>query len=208
VNVIIDIAGALLSIISGYFYIKEKPVAWLISLAAIPFDVAMDISIGVYGDLFLQFLYFVLLIYGWYTWRNGAKVEDGLPMLRMTAKQFYFWGLVALTAVYLIWLSLNRYTDSEVALLDATFTCLRIVAQWLLCRKMIESWLLWIFVDCLYVILFVYKQMPFHGAMALFDAGVCVMGYLYWVREYRVSQPAAEPAMPQVDFDETVTQAE
>src|SRR3989338_5024722 len=89
VNTIIDIIGALLSIISGYFYIKERPVAWLISLAAIPFDVAMDISIGVYGDLFLQFVYFVLLVYGWYVWRSGQQVEDGLPIIRLSGKQFY-----------------------------------------------------------------------------------------------------------------------
>jgi nicotinamide mononucleotide transporter len=205
VNTIIDLAGALLSIISGYFYIKERPVAWLISLAAIPFDVIMDISIGVYGDLFLQFVYFVLLVYGWYAWRSGQQVEEGLPIIRMSGKQFYGFTLLSSIFVIGIWYSLNTYTNSEVALMDSMVTCLSLVAMWLLCRKIIESWLLWIFVDCLYAVLFVYKQMPFHGVMALFDAGVCVMGYLYWVREHRGTLAQVEP---DVSFEDAVPQAE
>lgn len=183
-TIAIDIIGALLSLISGYFYIKERPVAWLISLIAIPFDVIMDLSIGVYGDLFLQATYFVLLLYGWYIWRSGAKVEEGLPILRLTMRQFYIFSTISLLTVSVIWLSLDRFTNSEVALLDSLVTCLSLVALWLLCRKVIESWLLWIFVDCLYVTLYVYKQMPFHAIMSLFDAGMCVAGYVCWVREY------------------------
>jgi nicotinamide mononucleotide transporter len=192
VNTTIDIIGALLSVISAYFYIKEKPVAWLISLAAIPFDVIMDLSIGVYGDLLLQFTYFVLLIYGWYIWKNGAKVEEGLPLLRMTARQFYFFGLLTLFPVTAIWLSLDHYTNSEVALLDALVTVLSLLGIWLLCKKIIESWLLWIFVDCLYVALFVYKQMPFHAFMSLFDSVMCVIGYIYWMREFKTAHAVPE----------------
>ncbi len=202
----IDVIGALLSIISGYFYIKEKPVAWLISLIAIPFDVIMDINIGVYGDLFLQFIYFVLLIYGWYSWRNGAQVEDGMPILRITARQFTIFGMVSLITVIAIWKSLNHYTNSEVALLDACVTCLSLVAQWLLCRKIIESWLLWIFVDCLYVTLYFFKEMPFHGVMSLFDAGVCVLGYMYWMREH--ANLVVPAIVESATFDEPVTQSE
>ncbi len=212
-NITIDIIGALLSVISGYFYIKEKPVAWLISLIAIPFDVIMDLSIGVYADLFLQFTYFVLLLYGWYSWRNGATVEEGLPIMRISAKQVSFFGVIAILTVGAIWMCLTSYTNSEVALLDATVTCLSLVASWLLCRKVMESWLLWIFVDCLYVSLYVYKAMPFHGLMSLFDAGVCVMGYMYWMREHGSASAASaaptETAAPlSINIADALTQGE
>jgi nicotinamide mononucleotide transporter len=204
VNTTIDVIGALLSIISAYFYIKEKPIAWLISLIAIPFDVIMDFRIGVYGDLLLQFLYFILLIYGWYSWRHGAKVEEGLPILRITAKQFYLIGLLTLFPVIAVWLSIDHYTDSEVALLDASVTVLSMLAIWLLGKKIIESWLLWVFVDCLYVALYVYKQMPFHAFMSLFDSVTCVIGYFYWMKEYG---NAITDARSEV-YDESVTQTE
>lgn len=194
-DIAIDVIGAFLSLLSAYFYIKERPIAWLISLSAIPFDVIMDLRIGVYGDLVLQFVYFALLIYGWYSWRHGVKVEDGLPLLRMTTKQFYLFGLMTLIPVLAVWVSLNSFTDSEVALLDSSVTVLSMLAIWLLCRKIIESWLLWIFVDCLYIGLYVYKQMPFHAFMSSFDAVMCVIGYVCWVKEYiavTVSLPELE----------------
>jgi len=210
VNTTIDIIGALLSVISAYFYIKEKPVAWLISLSAIPFDVLMDINIGVYGDLLLQLVYFILLIYGWYAWRHGAKVEEGLPLLRITARQIYLFSLMALVSIAAVWLSLGRYTNSEVALLDSLVTVLSLLGIWLLCRKVIESWLLWIFVDCLYIALYVHKQMPFHAFMSLFDSVTCVIGYWYWVKEYGTTLAVSKTtnlAAPEI-FEEGVTQSE
>ena len=183
-NTAIDVIGALLSVASAYFYIKEKPVAWLISLVAIPFDAIMDLRIGVYGDFLLQFLYFILLIYGWHSWRRGTKTGDGLPVVSITLKQLYSIGLLTLLLITAVCLSLRHYTNSEVALLDASVTVLSLLSIWLLGRKIIESWLLWIFVDCLYVALYVYKQMPFHAFVSLIDAVACVVGYLYWMKEY------------------------
>lgn len=206
-DIAIDIIGALLSVISAYFFIKEKPVAWLISLLAIPFDVVMDLRIGVYGDLFLQFIYFVLLIYGWYCWQRGATVEEGLPLLRMTAKQISLFALLALFPVIAVWLSLDHYMNSEVALLDALVTVLSMLAIWLLGRKFIESWLLWIFVDCLYVVLYLWKQMPFHAFMSLFDSVMCVIGYIYWMREYGSLHVVAVVVEEEI-FEEVVPQSE
>lgn len=167
----------------------------------------MDLNIGVYGDLFLQVTYFVLLIYGWYTWRSGAQVEDGLPIIKMTSRQYYSYTTISLLTITAIWISLSHYTNSEVALLDALVTCLSLVALWLLCRKIIESWLLWIFVDCLYVTLYLYKQMPFHAFMSCFDACMCVAGYIYWVREYNLVNPVAS-TRETANLDEPIPQPE
>lgn len=207
-NTLVDLTGAMLWLISGYFYIKERPVAWLISLMAIPCDATMDIIIGVYGDLFLQFIYFVLLIYGWYVWRYGNEAEDELPILRMTLSQFYFYAVLSSIVVTLIWMGLNDFTDSQIPLMDATVTCLSLVAQWLMCRKIIESWILWVFVDVVYIVIYMSKSMPFHGLMSLVDACVCVVGYIYWVREYRGVKAAAQSAVAQPDFSDAVPQPE
>lgn len=207
-NTFVDLTGAMLWLISGYFYIKERPVAWLISLMAIPCDATMDIMIGVYGDLFLQFIYFVLLTYGWYVWRYGNDAEEELPILRMTFSQFYFYAVLSSFVVTLIWMGLNDFTDSQIPLLDATVTCLSLVAQWLMCRKIIESWLLWIFIDVLYVVIYMLKSMPFHGLMSLVDACVCAVGYLYWLREYHGVKAATQPVVVQPDFSDAIAQPE
>lgn len=207
-NTLIDLTGAMLWLISGYFYIKEKPVAWLISLMAIPCDATMDIIIGVYGDLVLQFIYFILLIYGWYVWRYGNEAEDNLPILRMSMKQFYFYSVMSGIIVTLIWMGLNKFTDSQIPLLDATVTCLSLVAQWLMCRKILESWILWIFVDVIYIVIYADKFMTFHGLMSFVDACVCVVGYIYWVREYRGLKPVTQVAVVPAAFDEAIPQPE
>lgn len=189
-NIAIDLIGAALSIISSYFYIKEKPVAWLISLVAIPMDMFMDLRLGIYGDLFLQFIYFILLIYGWHQWRKGEIEDNKLPIIRPTSMQISIFILVILLPISITWYGLTYYLSSEVALLDSTVTILSLAAQWLLCRKIITSWLLWMFVDLAYVALFTVKFTPFHASMDLIDAVMCIIGYVYWSRELRGSQTA------------------
>lgn len=183
-NITVDIIGALLSLISGYFYIKEKSFAWLISLSAIPFDVVMDLQIGVYGDLLLQIVYFIILLYGWMMWRKGTIIEEVLPISRISLKQAC--KLILLTSISFvsIWALINLYTTSTVAVLDSSVTVLSVLACWMLCRKLIESWLLWVIVDTLYIILYIHKQMPFHAFMALVDSIMCMIGYTCWIREY------------------------
>jgi nicotinamide mononucleotide transporter len=201
----IDVIGALLSLISAYFYIKERSIAWLISLLAIPFDIVMDFSVGVYGDLFLQFVYLVLLLYGWYKWRRGENTEDKLLVRRTTLSQVHFVTLIVVLPIIGVWLCLTYYTNSEVALLDATVTVLSITAIYLLSQKIIESWLLWVFIDILYFLLFMNRYMPFHAIMSLFDAAMCIIGYSLWVKEYAELQAA--PALLINNNEESPIQA-
>lgn len=184
-NTTIDLIGALLSILSGYFYIREKSFAWLISLTAIPLNITIDIRIGIYGDILLQLIYLALSIYGWCAWQtSNSTVHQAASIIRVTAKQFYTLLTLTLLTILGIWASINYYTDSNVALLDSSITVLSLLATWLLSRKFVESWLLWIVIDTLYLSLCTYKQIPLHGFTAIIDAMMCVVGYTYWMREY------------------------
>src|SRR3546814_4972520 len=49
---------------------------------------------------------------------------------------------------------MDRHTDAAVPWIDGAITMLSITAQWLLARRRVESWLLWIIVDLIAVPLF------------------------------------------------------
>lgn len=180
----IDLLGAMLSFISAIFYMKEKPIAWLISLLAIPFDAVMDLNLGIFGDLVLQFIYCGLLLHGWYVWRASDKAEDQLSITRISLTTFLRTSAVSIGIVLLIWYGLNVTFPSDITPLDASVTGLSLMGVYLLSRKILESWLLWIGIDILYVILFSTKDMPLHALMSLFDAVMCVIGYTVWLKEY------------------------
>lgn len=137
-----------------------------------------------YADMGLQVYYVLISIYGWYFWsRGGAKAEKGeLPVVRINRRQllllFLTFGL-SWAAIYFV---LYRYTDSTVPLGDSFTTALAIVATWMLTRKIIEQWFLWIIANVVSIGLYIYKGLYPTVILYAIYAGMAVYGYFEWKR--------------------------
>lgn len=97
-------------------------------------------------------------------------------------------GVSCVVAILLIAIAsqlLLYFSPSHLSMLDATVTSLSIVALYLLSQKMLESWLVWIVIDILYILLFKEQNTPYHAFMALFDATLCLIGFITWMKEYQ-----------------------
>jgi nicotinamide mononucleotide transporter len=77
---------------------------------------------------------------------------------------------------------LARFTDAALPYLDSATTSTSLVAQWMMTRKILENWLLWIAVDIVYVPMFVsqhlYATALLYGAFLV----LAVMGIVEWRR--------------------------
>jgi len=89
---------------------------------------------------------------------------------------------------FLIWFLLKNYTDSPVPMADALATALSIVATWMLARKILEHWLVWIFVDAFSVGLFWYKDLLPTVILFVVYTIMAYIGYREWKRELNVEQ--------------------
>ena len=77
---------------------------------------------------------------------------------------------------------LSEFTDSRVPLLDSMSTALSIVAMWMLSRKLVEQWLVWLVVDMISVGLYFYKGIPLTASLYLLYSALAVVGYMRWRR--------------------------
>ena len=78
---------------------------------------------------------------------------------------------------------LTNFTDSTVPYIDAFTTSLSIVAMWMLARKYVEQWLVWIVVDAVSAGLYFYKGIPFYGVLYAIYTAVAYFGYRRWLRQ-------------------------
>jgi len=90
-----------------------------------------------------------------------------------------------LTAVYAaahtgIYFLLSRFTNSTVPFWDAMTTAASIVAMWMLSRKYIEQWLVWLAVDLITIGLYLYKGIPLTAGLYALYSALAVAGYLRW----------------------------
>ncbi len=175
-----DFFGALLSVSAAFFYVIENPIAWPLSALALPIDIYLYVSQHLYGDTCLQLGYLCSTLYGWYQWRFGGEKHTGLVVANISKLHAYYLFITAFFG-FLISFRLLLYTEPlKIALFDSITVVLSLCAQWLMCRKLIETWMVWFIVDVLYIELYYIKGLYFHSAMTLIYFCLAISGYLVW----------------------------
>lgn len=183
----IELLGAILGIIYVFFSIRQNIFTWPVGLLTSVLYVVVFFNSKLYADMGLQMYYVVISIYGWYEWLRGNS-SDGKKVLKVSRLSLNL-GLVLLLVSFLIfllmWYVLKKYTDSPVPFADSLATSLSIVATWMLARKILEHWLVWVFVDAFSIGLFWYKDL--HPTVILFVVytGMAVVGYREWRKEIK-----------------------
>ena len=146
-----------------------------------------------YSDRNLQLFFVLFSIYGWYQWRFGGRGRTELPVTRTRPGEWAVLAVFAAVSTVGSGYYFQHYTDAALPYWDSFTTGGSLVAQYLLMRKRLENWLVWILVDAIYVPILWYKQLyPTTGLYALY-LGLAVYGYLEWRRALRLVVASPEP---------------
>ncbi len=178
----LDPLGSILSVISTIFYVRASQLAWPIGLLATCVNGSLYFITGLYADMSLEGIYFISMFYGWYQWRYGGKKKTEKKIGNLSLAHGFILLIIGLVTFTLVAYLLGHYTPSKVPYWDAGTTVISLIAQWLTCRKIIETWIVWFVVDGMYVYLYFHKGIPFHALHSLLYLGMAVAGYAYWQR--------------------------
>jgi len=182
----VELSGALLGILYIFFSIKQHILTWPVGLLTSVLYIIVFFKSGFYADMGLQFYYVFISIYGWYYWLKGGdkKEEEDLPVRKITRDVLVKSTLVTVLIYALILFILIRFTDSTVPFMDSFTTALSIIATWMLAKKYIEHWYIWIIVDSVSAGLYVYKNLYPTVILFLIYTVMAIIGYFEWKKDY------------------------
>lgn len=181
----IEILGVITSLIYLYFSVRQYILLWPFGIISSSFFIYIFFVNRFYADMSLQGYYLVVSVYGWFHWVRGSRksAHDRLPVTRISLKT----GLILLPIFIFLWLSmvkiLDHYTDSDIPWGDAFMTAGSIIATWMLARKILEHWLIWIIVDAVSVGFYLYKEMYPTGLLYFVFTIIAILGFFAWKRE-------------------------
>jgi nicotinamide mononucleotide transporter len=101
-------------------------------------------------------------------------------VLDLTDRLRWLAGTVAVSL--LVGAALARWTNAAVPYADAALSTTSLVANWLLAKKVLENWWLWIAVNVGYVILFWRKQLTLSAGLYAVLLALAVAGLIEWRR--------------------------
>jgi len=177
----IEIVGAILSLIYLYLSINQKVSLWFFGIISSLFYIVVFFQSKLYADMSLQYYYVFISIYGWINWKKGTNENNKeLPAIRIN-KRFIIISVVATAVIYLIYyLVLLNFTDSTIPKSDALIGALSVIGTWMLAKKFIENWLVWIVADAFCIGLYIYKGLYPTAVLFAIYTVMAWVGYLQW----------------------------
>jgi nicotinamide mononucleotide transporter len=171
-------------IVSVYLSVRQNIWSWPTALinVALYFLVFRDAKL--YADMGLQLIYFVLSLYGWYEWLYGGEHRSELRVSRATPRMTVSLVVIAAVSVAVLGTLLARSTDAALPYMDSSTTSTSLVAQWMMTRKVLENWAVWMAVDVAYVGMFIYKALYLTAGLYAVFFVLAAMGYAQWRRSY------------------------
>lgn len=175
----VEITGSILSLIYLYLSIRQKVSLWIFGFLASALYVVVFFDSKLYADMSLQLYYLVVSVYGWINWKRG-KEEKELPATVTTKKMWFKLALATVAIYFIYYFVLLYFTDSTIPKSDSLVGALSIIATWMLARKLIENWLVWIVADALCVGLYIYKGLYPTVILFVIYTVMAVVGYIQW----------------------------
>lgn len=171
--------------------VKQNIWNWPIGIANDAFFLALFLRAHLFADAGLQVVYIVLGVLGWYWWLRGGAGKTELPVSRTGSRTAIVLAVLLAISTAGLAVGLGRVNDAA-PFWDALTTVLSLVAQYMLSRKLIENWLVWMTADVIYVALYVYKHLDLTAGLYAIFFAMCVAGFLHWRASLRAQYEAVK----------------
>jgi nicotinamide mononucleotide transporter len=172
--------GFVTGAICVWLAVKEHVWNWPIGIVNDALYLIVFFRSKLYADSSLQVVYILVGFYGWWNWLYGGERHSELRVSRTSLSEWVALMISLGASTFAIYLLLLRYTDSNVPFWDALTTGLSLVAQYMLGKKLLENWLLWITADTLYIGVYLYKSLYLTSVLYLIFLIMCIFGWRRW----------------------------
>lgn len=179
-NLWIEVIGTATGILGVWLTIKQKIWCFPVGIVNVLLYSWLSYDHQLYANALLQIVYMVVLVYGWYNWTRSSTIDMELPVTRSSRNLLLSLGVAFVLIFCTVYFILVRNTDSDVPVADTFTFSLGIIAQYLIARKKIENWHLWIIVNVVSVGLYLYKDLYLMAGFYLLLIIMAVIGFREW----------------------------
>jgi nicotinamide mononucleotide transporter len=187
----LEVTGVITGFICVYLNARENIWGWPMGIISCFLYIFIMYQAQFYADMWLQVVYVFLNAYGWYEWLYGGANKQALTVSHVIPKEILILlpaGILLTSAAYYYFAT---QTDASQPFWDSFNTAFSLVAIYLQAKKRLESWLVWITVDIIYVPLFYFRGLYPTAGLYLAYLILATAGYLLWRKSMLKQVPAA-----------------
>jgi nicotinamide mononucleotide transporter len=178
----LEIVAALFGVVSVFLSVRQNIWSWPTAIVNVGLYIIVFYHSKLYADTGLQVVYVVINAYGWYHWLYGGKNHTGLTVSRVGPWLAALLVAIVAAGTLILGNVLSRSTDAALPWIDSMTTSTSLVAQWMMTRKLLENWLIWVAVDVVYIGMYIYKSLYVTAGLYFVFLVLSAIGYVQWRR--------------------------
>jgi nicotinamide mononucleotide transporter len=175
----LEFFGVIFNLLGVWLTIKKNRFCFPVGIVGVALYVIYYFQIKLYADTLLQLIYIGLLAYGWMQWKKSSD-DNEFVATRVLPRQWIVLSFICIGVTLLIGTIFHRFTDASIPYIDALLTSMSLIAQWLVAKKKLENWLIWIAADVIYVGVFIFKESYPTAILYFIFIVLAVAGYFNW----------------------------
>ncbi len=189
----VEWAGFVLSLAMVYCNIRQIHWGWPLAIASSILYGYVFWNTQLYGQAALQMMFIAMAAWGWRQWLRGqtlttapsteTNTAQALPISLLSRhERLRLSGVTILVWVLCTWV-LAEFSESTVLYWDALITALALLGQYLLGRKKIETWWIWLVVNILTIALMASQDLWLTALLYFVFAVLSVVGLKTWQKQ-------------------------
>ena len=190
----LEFTGTVINLLCVILVARRNILTWPLGIVGVVLFGILFYQINLYADFFEQIYYFITSVMGWYMWaavRRRSPEDKHISVERNSIKANIAWvaGITGVSVIATwalsnihIWLPMLFPEPASLPALDATTTVMSFAAQYLMMKRKLENWYLWILVDVIAIWLYWYKEVPFIALLYVVFLFNAIYGWWAWKR--------------------------
>ncbi len=183
-EIVLEITAIIFGLLSVWFAKKDNILVFPTGIINTAIYVYLLWKWTLLGDMMINFYYVVMSVYGWYHWTRKKENVVEYPISRMTFSEKK-WSFIIFVLTILFVVSVYTFFDKFThwtSYVDTVVTGIFFVGMWLMARRKIENWILWIIGDIISIPMYFVKGYSFTSIQYLIFTIIAIYGFLEWKR--------------------------
>lgn len=178
-----ELTGIVLAMAMVVCNMRVHPAAWPLAIGSSLIYCLLFAHSKLYGEAALQIFFVLVAVWGWWQWLRGTDARGQALVVRSLPAHIRWLAALGVAAAWpALGLALDHWTDTDVPYWDAFPTTASLLGQYLLGRKYVENWPVWLVVNLVSMALYAYKGLWLTLILYAWFAGMSVLGWRAWLR--------------------------
>jgi nicotinamide mononucleotide transporter len=184
----LEIAGTILGLLNLWLTIRQNIWCWPVGIACVICFASVFFQIKLYSDFLLQLVYIAVQLYGWWFWvKHGhSGIHSTHKVSVLSRIQLALYGIAIAVCSLGLGTIMAKFTNADLPYLDALPTAISIAAAWMQARKVLQSWLFFIFGNILFIGIYASKGLYVTIILYVVSTILAAFGYVKWLQSSKI----------------------